>query len=1108
MLQGSASLNGFPEKANLKQEITPDDHGSMESLNYGKLLLITANTSESLQAQIRNLRDYGLTNPAIIDDICYTMACRREHLSHRAFAVVQGTSIDSKDGISLTGASPLRLAMIFTGQGAQWPRMGVELLHSDAAFASSIRAMDLELRGLPSPPSWSIEDELKKSADSSTLDQAALSQPLCTAIQVALVDTLAELAIRPNSVLGHSSGEIAAAYAAGRISRRAAIVIAYYRGVTSQGITRDGAMAVIGLSWDEVATHLKQNAVLACNNSPSNVTISGNTAAVRETVETIQNHKPDAFVRILKVNIAYHSHHMLDIGPEYEREMEHFLDDDNMKNGTCPDAEFFSSVTRGLLPASEGVDAGYFRRNLESPVMFSQAVDGLLGRHKESAHHNLFFLEIGPHSALSGPLRQILTHNSANYSYASCLQRDTNSNRTFLAALGTLWQHGGDFDLNRLTNPSNVAKVLTDIPLYPWQHDGLRFPPNRIVQAWRYPNFSHHELLGSLILENTKDQPSFRNILQLEQVSWLRDHNIQGDVILPCSAYLAMAGEASRRLHASDENSEFVGFSVKNMVIGTAMILEESKAVEVVTSLRKWRITDNLESNGWEFTISSYSGTTWTKHCSGSVEGVTSLPPSPAVLETHHPRKTNTAKWYQAMWHFGARYGPYFQGLKDIESSPNEKITKAVACDNTPRDCESNYLIHPTTMDHFLQTIAVAASNGQGHAIKEMIVPTFIEQIDVYNCEGDLQVYTSAKLFAHGRFHGSGHAIGTDGALAIRMRTAKVTPLDTAVETDPHAGAMMTWNLEPSFTSMSTLVQRSTKAAKTVPVMQEYMLLHIQAALNRIQGMVPASDTTKRFVAWMKRQPIPDVQRSIESVSPEARSGSNASAASAIEKIAENIVGLVANEISPLELFMADFTQIYRDLKATDREPYFKLLGHLKPNMRILEIVAGTGGTTQEILPSLINPSDGGKLWSSYTYTDISAGFFGAAKEAFKDYPALEFKTLDITKHPVSQGFDRHSYDLIIANNVIHAVPNLQEALRNVHTLLRPDGTFYLEELCCDVKYINFIMGLLPGWWLGEEDERSDEPYVQPDRWDRELRAAGFSGLDDCMLDAPRPYQL
>ena len=374
-------------------------------------------------------------------------------------------------------------------------------------------------------------------------------------------------------------------------------------------------MAVIGLSWDEVATHLKQDAVLACNNSPSNVTISGNTAAVRETVQTIQNHKPDAFVRILKVNIAYHSHHMLDIGPQYEREMEHFMEDDNMKNGTCPDVEFFSSVTGGLLPASQGVGAGYFRRNLESPVMLSQAIDGLLSRHKDSAHQNLFFLEIGPHSALSGPLRQILTHNSANYSYASCLQRDTNSNRTFLAALGTLWQHGGDFDLNRLTNPSNVAKVLTDVPLYPWQHDGLRFPPNRIVQAWRYPNFPHHELLGSLILENTKDQPSFRNILQLEQVSWLRDHNIQGDVILPCAAYLAMVGEANRRLHSSDENSEFVGFSVKNMVIGTAMILEESKAVEVVTSLRKWRITDNLEGNGWEFTISSYSGTTWTKHC-------------------------------------------------------------------------------------------------------------------------------------------------------------------------------------------------------------------------------------------------------------------------------------------------------------------------------------------------------------------------------------------------------------------------------------------------------------------------------------------------------------
>ena len=1098
-----------PDVTSLEREISPLDPDSTGSLESSKLILITANTSESLQKQIQNLQVYGLTNSESIDDISYTLACRREHLAHRAFAVVQDMSVHPYPGVSIAGIPPSRLAMIFTGQGAQWPRMGVELLRSNAAFAFSIENMDRELSNLPVPPSWSIREELAKGIDSSNLDQAAISQPLCTAIQVALVDALADLAIRPHSVLGHSSGEIAAAYAAGRISRRAAIIIAYYRGIVSQAVTRSGAMAAIGLSWDEVAAHLPRGAVLACNNSPANVTISGDKTAVQEAVEAIQNRNPEAFVRMLKVNKAYHSHHMLDIGGEYQEITASFLQDEVLKSGTSFEVDFYSSVTGGLLPASEHVDARYFRRNLESPVLFSQAFNGLLTESKHAIDRTFCLLEIGPHSALSGPLRQILTQNSLNWPYASCLQREKDSDKTFVSALGTLWQHGLNFDLHRLTNPSNAAKVLKDMPLYPWHHDGPHLLHNRIVQAWRYPRFPHHELLGSLILENTEDQPSFRNVLQLEQVPWLRDHNIHGDVVLPCAAYVAMAGEANRRLHLSDQSNKFLGFCVKNMVIGTAMILEENRPVEIMTSLRRWRITDNLESSGWDFTISSYSGTDWIKHCSGSIEAITSSPPSLPITEDVLPRKTDAAKWYQALWHVGARYGPFFQGLKNIECTPNEQVAKAIACDNTPTECESHYLIHPTTVDIFFQTTALAACHGKGHAMERMSVPTFIKQMDIYNCPGDLQVHTSAQSLAHGKIHAQGYAIGTDGSLAMRLDKIKLTPLDATSETDPHAGALMTWDLEPSFTTMSALVEHDTEAAKNGSIMQEFISLHIQKALKQVQDTEPASETMRKYVAWMKRQSIPDTLRSLETVTSEVKVGSTSSIAHAIEKITNNIVKLVTDEISPLELLMADdsLAKIYEDAKSTNRAPYIKLLGHQKPNMRILEIGAGTGGTTREFLSALVNTSDGGKLCSSYTYTDISAGFFSTANEKFKDFPSLEFKVLDITKNPITQGFQRHHYDLIIATNVIHAVPNLQQALRNVHTLLQQDGTFYLEELCCDVKGINLTMGILPGWWLGMDDGRADEPYVQPERWNRELRGAGFAGVVDYMLDAPRPHQ-
>ena len=136
---------------------------------------------------------------------------------------------------------------------------------------------------------------------------AEFAQPLCTAVQIGLVDLLQFWGVSPNAVLGHSSGEIAAAYAARAISAETAIIVAFYRGLMARKQTRSGGMAAVGIGRDVVADYLIDDVVIACENSPASVTISGSKTSLQAVVEKIKSEQPDVFVRTLRVEVAYHS---------------------------------------------------------------------------------------------------------------------------------------------------------------------------------------------------------------------------------------------------------------------------------------------------------------------------------------------------------------------------------------------------------------------------------------------------------------------------------------------------------------------------------------------------------------------------------------------------------------------------------------------------------------------------------------------------------------------------------------------------------------------------------------------------------------------------------
>lgn len=137
---------------------------------------------------------------------------------------------------------------------------------------------------------------------------AQFSQPLCTAVQLMLVNLLRSWGVQPSSVIGHSSGEIAAAYACDALTMDEAIICAYLRGrVMVQPSKRAGAMAAVGLGVSAVEPYLRDRVVIACENSPSSTTISGDADQVDLVLESLAQEKPETFTRRLLVDRAYHS---------------------------------------------------------------------------------------------------------------------------------------------------------------------------------------------------------------------------------------------------------------------------------------------------------------------------------------------------------------------------------------------------------------------------------------------------------------------------------------------------------------------------------------------------------------------------------------------------------------------------------------------------------------------------------------------------------------------------------------------------------------------------------------------------------------------------------
>lgn len=996
-------------------------------------------------------------------------------------------------------------------------------------------------------------DELMRDETSTRVSEVHLSQPISVAIQLSLVDLLKSWGITPSAVSSHSSGEIAAAYAVELLSFREALGIAYHRGDIAHSQLKvapsGGGMLAAGLSQESAEKYINEavpgRVVVACINSPNSVTLSGDLEAIDQVASILD--KDGVFARKLKVPMAYHSHHMTPMAAKYTDLLQQVLpaSTKNSWNGCL----FASPVTGEVVTSAKALGPEHWVHNMTRPVQFSSAFDKMCFSSTETSAQTAnvdLIVEIGAHSTLAGPIRQVLKERDTKLPYVSCLKRSVNAVETMQDLACDLLCHGYPVSLSSVNSPigGTQQKFVADLPTYPWNHTTRFWVEPRASKEQRFKKFPPHELLGTPLNGSNALTPTWRNFLRLSEIEWLRDHQIDSTVVLPGAGYISMAIEAMRLI--VDPSEETIQcYRLRDIDIMNALIIPDSESgVETQLCLRRCSERE-LDYEGWyQFELCSLAGggDAWIENCKGYVfveTGEVKNTGTPPREETFFAPGAETSPidievLFAGLRDRGIYHGPIFQNLIDSRAAGDKAVTNFAVSDIACQ--EHDYVLHPTTLDSILQASYSSLPDNVGD--DAMVLPRSIRSLNVPKTlkrQGGEKLRAFTELVkADKRGYTSNITIVSEDAspedtsfFELHGFFGQAVPRRAEdADAEPGICSKSCWELDilhnpPASLRDSLVIPLTEKEIEEEKRLSRVSYYFIHDAVTQLEGQEPESWEWhhKRFYTWMKEVVA---QGEAGELAPNSRAWSQASqgvkriladelsagnaAGRLTVRVGQQLASIVRGEIMPLELMMEGdlLNQFYMQHEALRTRSYAhlakvaELYAVKNPGAKVLEIGAGTGGATTTILESFGARGDGtGTLLDHYTFTDISPGFFEAAREKFAPWLGMmDFKKLDIEVDPLAQSFTAGTFDLIVAASCLHATKSLNRTMEHVRKLLKPGGTLLLIEATSDRLEGQLIFGTLPGWWLGEEPERQNSPNASLEMWDRVLRKTGFTGVD------------
>ncbi|MGP3688927.1 type I polyketide synthase [Streptomyces sp. IBSNAI002] len=729
----------------------------------GRLAAFVEGTEGADAVSLADVAGSLLSDRALLGDRAVVVAGTNEEALAGLQALARGENAAGAVSGSAAGSSkPGKVVWVFPGQGSQWAGMGRELLDASPVFAERIAECAAALAPFVD---WSLIDVLRGDADPGLIERVDVLQPASFAVMVGLAAVWTSVGVKPDVVLGHSQGEIAAACVAGALSLQDAARVVALR---SQAIAKDlagrGGMASVALSEAEAVVRIQawaDRVEVAAVNGPSSVVVAGDAEALDEALEALS--AEGVRVRRVAVDYASHTRHVEAIREALAETLAGI-------GAQAPQVPFYSTVTGSWVEDADVLDGDYWYRNLRGQVGFGPAV-----AHLAEQGHGVF-VEVSAHPVLVQPITETVDNADRDTDpvITGSLRREDGGLRRLLASMAELFVRGVAVDWTAVL-PQQAARV--ELPTYAFDHQHYWLQPGESATDAASLGLAgaDHPLLGAVVRLPQSDGLVFTSRLSLRTHPWLADHAIGGVVLLPGTGLLELA------VRAGDEAGCGV---LEELVIEAPLVVPEHGGVRVQVAVgapgANGSRTVEVYSQREDAVVDEDGADAWTRHATGMLAVAAAQGTGQAFDFAAWPpagaQAVEVGEFYADLDARGFGYGPAFQGLRAVWRRGDEVFAEVVLPEELRKEAD-RFGIHPALLDSALQagTFAGPADTADGESGEAVLA-----------------------------FAWNGLVLHAAGASALRVRVAPAGPDALSVEAADATGALVV--------TMDSLVSRPVSA--------------------------------------------------------------------------------------------------------------------------------------------------------------------------------------------------------------------------------------------------------------------------------------------------------